>query len=104
MFWKSTQKALQKLLKYLTIDSRGDFSILKELSSHYMRRIALDAVKVQLPGSISRTESKTGGDEIPESYIFNVCGKWSVHTLRLINSALCAPGLLEKGTCPQGEG
>ena len=69
-----------------------------------MRRIALDAVKVQLPGSISRTESKTVGDEIPESYIFNVCGKWFVHMLRLRNSALCAPGLLEKGKCPQGEG
>lgn len=104
MFWKSTQKAPQKLLKYLTIDSRGNFSILKVLSSHYMRRTALDAVKVQLPGSISRTESKTVGDEIPESYIFNVCGKWFVHMLRLRNSALCAPGLLEKGKCPQGEG
>lgn len=104
MFWKSTQKAPQKLLKYLIINSKGDFSILKVLSSHYMCRITLDAVKVQLPGSISKTESKTAGDEIPESYIFNVCGKSSVHTLRLRNSALCAPGLLEKGTCPQGEG
>lgn len=91
MFWNSTQKAPQKLLKYWITVSRGDFSILKVLSSHCIRRIALDAVKVQLPGPISRTESKKWAELRSQKAMFLMCGGSDLtHTEAEEQCSLCS--------------
>lgn len=59
---------------------------------------------MQVLGPISRPTDKIVGDEAPETYIFNLHGKWFLCTSKVGNSELCAARVLSTGKCPRGEG
>ena len=50
----------------------------------------LDALKMQVLGPVSRPTDKMVGDEVPETYIFNLHGKWLLSASKFGTSDLCA--------------
>ena len=56
----------------------------------------LDALKMQVLGPVSRPTDKMVGDEVPETYIFNLHGKWFLCASKFRTSDLCSKSALSR--------